>query len=543
MSQNRSRARRSAFLRALAFWLLSSCLLATESPARADHRFAIEAFEPAPSLEGSLLNVYGARTLAPRAYTLSLLGSYGRKPLSIESRITGSTVGELIGSIGTLNLMAAVGLSKYLDVGISLPIHRVSEGSDFGAFPPTSISRALMDSTEVALGDLRLVPRVRFLARERDRGVGLALLVQTFLPTGKDAYYAGESFRIEPRVSLDWLSRRGALLAMNLGYLVRSKASVLGTPVNDMLRAGVGVDIPIAVGLSALAELDTQLATQAGEFGKAQAPTEGFLALRFRRAGWLAQLGGGPGIVRGISAPRYRLFAALSFSHQHALDPDGDGIVGKADHCPKEPEDRDGFQDADGCPDPDNDGDGVLDASDRCPNEPEDRDGFQDDDGCPDPDNDGDEIADADDRCPNEPGVPEQGGCPALPPPVSVVLTEKAIELRQPVFFATDRATIEERSHALLDEVASVLNAHPELERIAIEGHSDNTGSAAHNRTLSKARAAAVLDALVQRGVAPNRLRAVGFGLTRPVVPNDSDEHRAQNRRVEMPIERRTRPR
>ena len=76
-------------------------------------------------------------------------------------------------------------------------------------------------------------------------------------------------------------------------------------------------------------------------------------------------------------------------------DSDGDGIPDDNDKCPNEPEDKDGFQDEDGCPDPDNDGDGIPDASDKCPNEPEDKDGFQDADGCPDPDNDGDGIPDA----------------------------------------------------------------------------------------------------------------------------------------------------
>ncbi|HMG51852.1 MAG TPA: outer membrane beta-barrel protein, partial [Kofleriaceae bacterium] len=65
-------------------------------------------------------------------------------------------------------------------------------------------------------------------------------------------------------------------------------------------------------------------------------------------------------------------------------DPDKDGIIGAADQCPNEPEDKDGFQDDDGCPDPDNDGDGIPDAQDKCPNEPETKNGFQDEDGCPD---------------------------------------------------------------------------------------------------------------------------------------------------------------
>ena len=83
---------------------------------------------------------------------------------------------------------------------------------------------------------------------------------------------------------------------------------------------------------------------------------------------------------------------------------------------PDEPEDKDGFQDDDGCPEPDNDNDGIPDAADKCPNEAEDRDGFEDDDGCPDQDNDGDGIADADDKCPNEPetvnGFEDDDGCP-----------------------------------------------------------------------------------------------------------------------------------
>ena len=82
-------------------------------------------------------------------------------------------------------------------------------------------------------------------------------------------------------------------------------------------------------------------------------------------------------------------------------DPDGDGVTGDADGCPDDPEDKDGFEDGDGCPDPDNDQDTILDTSDGCPNEPEDFDGFEDGDGCPDPDNDQDTILDTSDGCPN----------------------------------------------------------------------------------------------------------------------------------------------
>jgi hypothetical protein len=97
-------------------------------------------------------------------------------------------------------------------------------------------------------------------------------------------------------------------------------------------------------------------------------------------------------------------------------DRDGDGIGDRADRCPTMPEDRDGYDDRDGCPDPDNDGDGIVDARDVCPNEPEDADGFEDLDGCPDPDNDEDGIDDARDDCPDAAedvdGFEDDDGCP-----------------------------------------------------------------------------------------------------------------------------------
>ena len=97
-------------------------------------------------------------------------------------------------------------------------------------------------------------------------------------------------------------------------------------------------------------------------------------------------------------------------------DRDADGVPDVLDRCPDVPEDRDGFEDSDGCPDDDNDQDGIPDVRDKCPLEREDVDGYLDDDGCPDPDNDRDGIPDSMDRCPNEPedidGVEDFDGCP-----------------------------------------------------------------------------------------------------------------------------------
>jgi len=126
---------------------------------------------------------------------------------------------------------------------------------------------------------------------------------------------------------------------------------------------------------------------------------------------------------------------------------------------------------------------------------------------------------------------------PPPPPPARVVITEKKLELKDKVFFDTSKATIKPVSFDLLDEVARVLVAHPEVKSLRIEGHTDSRGSAATNTALSEARAEAVRDYLVVKGVAAERLSAKGFGPARPVADNATSAGREANRRVEFMIE------
>ncbi len=212
-------------------------------------------------------------------------------------------------------------------------------------------------------------------------------------------------------------------------------------------------------------------------------------------------------------------------------DRDGDGITDDIDKCPNEPEDKDGFQDEDGCPDPDNDKDGILDAADKCPNDPEDKDGFEDEDGCPDPDNDKDGVLDAADKCPNEPGPPDNNGCPKKFE--HIVVTNDKIELKQKIFFETDKAVIMPRSFGLLDEIASVLKSRATM-RVRIEGHTDSRGSAPHNLKLSQARADSVRQYLIGLGIDGSRMEAQGFGAGQPIETNKTAAGRERNRRVEF---------
>jgi outer membrane protein OmpA-like peptidoglycan-associated protein len=214
-------------------------------------------------------------------------------------------------------------------------------------------------------------------------------------------------------------------------------------------------------------------------------------------------------------------------------DRDGDGIPDIHDKCPNEPEDRDGFEDDDGCPDPDNDKDGIPDAVDKCPNEPEDFDGFQDEDGCPDPDNDQDGVLDSRDRCPNEPGPASNDGCP--PKFEFINVTQEKIELKQAIFFQTAKAVIMPKSFGLLGEVAAVLNARTSMH-VRIEGHTDSRGAHAYNVRLSQARADSVKAYLVGKGIGSDRMEAKGYGPDQPIDNNKTSAGRERNRRVEFMI-------
>jgi outer membrane protein OmpA-like peptidoglycan-associated protein len=213
------------------------------------------------------------------------------------------------------------------------------------------------------------------------------------------------------------------------------------------------------------------------------------------------------------------------------LDPDKDGILNPQDKCPYEPEDKDGWQDEDGCPDPDNDNDGIADATDKCLNEPEDFDGFEDDDGCPDGDNDKDTVVDLKDKCPNEAGPPDNDGCPQKYK--LVVVTDQKIELKQTVYFATAKTRILPKSFALLDEVGQVLKDRPTIN-VRIEGHTDSRGNDDYNLKLSQGRASSVRTYLIGKGIASERMEAIGYGETRPIAANSTRVGRAQNRRVEF---------
>lgn len=171
--------------------------------------------------------------------------------------------------------------------------------------------------------------------------------------------------------------------------------------------------------------------------------------------------------------------------------------------------------------------DGVLDLADACPLEP-----GPAPTGCPVRDRDGDAITDDIDQCPDVPG-PAPTGCPKK---VLVVKTGTQIQIKQQINFETNKSKIKGAlSFEILDQVGAVMKSNPDI-RIVIEGHTDNVGNAANNLKLSDDRANSVRTALIERGVDPGRMEALGYGQSKPIASNKTKKGRATNRRVEFNI-------
>jgi outer membrane protein OmpA-like peptidoglycan-associated protein len=213
-------------------------------------------------------------------------------------------------------------------------------------------------------------------------------------------------------------------------------------------------------------------------------------------------------------------------------DKDGDGIVDKFDACPDVPGVKDPDPKKNGCP-ADRDGDGIPDSEDACPDVPGVKDPDPKKNGCP-PDTDGDGIVDTEDACPKLAGPrnadPKKNGCPL------VYVTEKEVKITEQIKFKFDSAEILAESDGLLTSIKKVLDDHPELKQIRIEGHTDNVGKPDYNKKLSERRAQSVMDWLTKKGVKKERLIAKGFGQEEPIDTNDTDPGRANNRRVAFTI-------
>jgi OOP family OmpA-OmpF porin len=218
------------------------------------------------------------------------------------------------------------------------------------------------------------------------------------------------------------------------------------------------------------------------------------------------------------------------------LDRDGDGVLDNEDACPDEPGVRTSDPKTNGCPPPkDRDGDGITDDVDACPDQPGVKSVDPKKNGCPPPpDRDGDTITDDVDACPDAAGEPnpdpKKNGCPVAR------VEQGQIKIREQVQFAYNSAVILKTSDFIIEAVTKILQDHPEIKKVSIEGHTDSKGGDAFNKALSQQRANAVMKALIKKGIDKKRLSAKGYGEEKPLDTNDTEEGRANNRRVEFHI-------
>ena len=352
-------------------------------------------------------------------FDLSLMLNFSDDVLVLRDPTTDDKVGELIGSRLTGNIVGAIALLDWIQIGIDIPVMLYQDRGD--NFVVNQANGTVLDGlNQFGVGSIRLAPKLRLLTQDA-QGIGLAILANVILPSAKtDSYLGRDTLVVSPELLVSRNFANAIRVAINVGYRVNeisnlaalaSANGAIALSAEDELfaRAGVGVifdrvevDLTLSMATSAKDPfgLDNQnhLETIGGVTYNAANDLQLFAAA-------------GLGLQPGYGTPQYRAIGGVRVSH-HDNDKDGDGIPDKNDKCIDDPEDKDDFEDSDGCPDNDNDQDGVFDFDDGAPNDPEDKDGFEDEDGVPDPDNDKDGILDTNDKCPLEAGTKENEGCP-----------------------------------------------------------------------------------------------------------------------------------
>jgi outer membrane protein OmpA-like peptidoglycan-associated protein len=356
------------------------------------------------------------------------------------------------------------------------------------------------------------VPKLRILD---DRySVGLAIVGELRAPTHLGDYAGGTRMIVGwPKLVFDHrFGASGFRIGANAGVLLRQKTQFFNIEAASEFtyaaalgyRFGgpygvfeIGGEAEGGVGLAAKPLAVEELPLEARAYIKINPTDE-----------WEIVAGPGIGAIPGYGIPTVRIFAGVRFTPT-SHDMDHDGVTDREDQCPNQAENRNGYQDEDGCPEeePDDDHDGVPNADDDCPREKETINGIQDEDGCPD------------------------GG------PAKVIRESGEIVILESVRFKSGSAEIEPESHDVLNQVALVIKANPDIKSVRVEGHTDNTGPHDFNVQLSKARAQSVREYLIKRGVSPKRLTSEGYGPDRPKVKGDDESSRAKNRRVEFVVE------
>ena len=503
------------------------------APLQALPDFSLERFNLDPDGLGSL-GLGSGLTLPARAWRLSAGLQLERDPLLLS--LQGVSAGAAIRNRFTLNLTGAFAVTRWLEVAGQLNVVPHQSGDNLA-------SVGFDQPGSAAFSEPFLSARAGLLRSAEGAPVDLAVQLGLGIPLASaQAFGRNEYPSLAPRVMA---SRNvGSVLAsLDVGTLLRTNAALPGGQ-----RIGSQLDGGLALTTDLLQHLRAETSLRFVQpFTKVPGGLELLAGLRYRALPRLELFAiGGPGFHDSPGTPAFRLMLGAAFTPELAVQPSASkttsslsGLVcapSPAPVCPpppvvvtREPGPCDPGQKhtPEQCPDNDDDHDGITNAKDECPLEP----GPLSARGCPDRDGDG--VPDKLDNCPDQPGPASNQGCPVKIKEM-VVITANELEIKQKVFFDPGKTRVLPQSFGLLNDLARVIEAHPEMTGIVIEGHTDNTGNAQRNREVSQGRAEAVRDYLIKKGVAPNRLQAKGFGPDRPIAPNATAPGRAKNRRVEF---------
>jgi len=456
-----------------------------------------ERFVPSVGAVGTFVNEHPA-VPSHLGWSLGLFLNYADDPIVLRDS-SGDVATKPLHTAITTDLTASLGLFGRAELGIGVPLHLVYDGDAYTA------GTARLDAN-AGIGDLRLVPKFALLRRgDLDRHLLLSVAVPVSLPTGDDEAVRGAGgVGVTPELLVaGHLGKLG--LGFDVGYRWRSQHPA-DLPWGNEVTLGPWVSYGITNELTLRIEgyAEKAVGSHSAIASGADFPFEVLGGVDYALGDWDIYAGASRGITDGIGDPSLRIIGGVRYRQD----------------APR----HEGFEDSDG--------DGIPDKDDRCRNEPEDVDGFEDSDGCPDRDNDQDGIPDIDDECPDLKGDLAHDGCPAN---TFVKIEDGKVYIFGKVQFAVNSSRIDIRSEQLLDQIAQALNANRGIG-VRIEGYTDNVGDPGFNQRLSEERAASVRDALIKRGVNGDRLTTAGFGEERPIAPNQSPGGRARNRRVEFII-------
>jgi len=504
----------------------------------------LDRLQPASSQREGYIGVESGQSALDGQYEAGVFTNFVSHPLL--GYVDGEASFVIIDSLLIAHVHGAYAPVDFLRFSLDLPTYIFQTGDN-----EVAVGRPAGSLDGAGLGDVRLTakgtlydgraapePPNDWTPTFRTDGIALALLATAAIPTGETEAFQSEGFRVEPQIAVDWVLDNGMGMALNLGYLIREDQILQTVEVGDQFTYDIALRSPTYNNMLRAVGSVFGAATFAGDsIGLEENPMEVLLAGQLLVDDWVINAGWGTGIIQGYGAPDVRILASAAYAPGSTFevpDTDGDGLLSDVDPCPYDPEDFDDFQDDDGCPDLDNDADTVLDVADACPFDQEDLDGWRDDDGCPDPDNDADGFPDYEDACPDEPETvnffQDEDGCPdevVMVEPEEIVILEK-------IYFDYNSDVIQARSSELLANIAGILVDHPELMLVQVAGHTSGEGETAYNQDLSNRRARSVIRALIDLGVEESRLQAVGRGESEPIDTNDTEQGRANNRRVEF---------